>query len=582
MKNEKLKIKNSEMNKLILLISLFVCSLTLSAQKYVLVWSDEFNTPGLPDSTKWSYEIGKIRNDELQYYTSKRLENARVEDSVLIIEARKEKYNGADYTSADIVSKGIGDWKYGKVEISAKVPTGKGTWPALWMMPTNSEYGGWPKSGEIDIMEYIGVEPERLYYTCHFEGNVSGSTHQSSGTYSTKIVHPYNQFIKFSIIWTPEKIEWYANDVKYHSYTKRATDYRIWPFDKEFYLILNLAYGGSWGGYAGVDDTKLPHKFLIDYVRVYQLQDSEGPFKLNLQSAPHGKVEISPKLDFYPENTEVTLTAIPDSGYNFKAWEYMSGANPYKFTIAKNTTVTPVFYNPKELLSNGEFDKTMNPWGMYVNDSQTSSYSTSVVDSTLVINITKSTGTDWHLGFQESGLALKKTNYKLSFEAWADQAKQLLITVSKNYIDWSAHITRYQAITTTRKKYEINLSMPLNDNNVRLFFGIGKFLGKFYIDNISLTQIGTVTGNNELQLAENLFSVYPNPAVDGTFKVYFSDKNISGNPNLHVFSLDGKLLYQTNLTESETEINPGKLKSGFYFLKVISEKAIQTKKILIL
>ena len=155
-----------------------------------MVWSDEFNTPGLPDSTKWSYEVGKIRNNELQYYTYKRLENARIEDSVLIIEARKEKFSGADYTSADIVSKGIGDWKYGKVEISAKVPTGKGTWPALWMMPTNSEYGGWPRSGEIDIMEYIGVEPERLYYTCHFEGNVAGSTHQSSGTYSAKIVHP--------------------------------------------------------------------------------------------------------------------------------------------------------------------------------------------------------------------------------------------------------------------------------------------------------------------------------------------------------------------------------------------------------
>src|SRR5690606_23933318 len=116
------------------------------------------------------YETGKIANNELQYYTSKRMENARIEDSVLIIETRKEKYNGADYTSARIVSREIGDWQYGKVEISAKVPTGKGTWPALWMMPTYSEYGGWPKSGEIDIMEYIGVEPQNLFYTVHFEG----------------------------------------------------------------------------------------------------------------------------------------------------------------------------------------------------------------------------------------------------------------------------------------------------------------------------------------------------------------------------------------------------------------------------
>ena len=567
------------MTRFIQTVILIMFTLTLSAQKYVQVWGDEFNTPGLPDSTKWNYEIGKIRNDELQYYTSKRLENARIEDSVLIIEARKEKFSGADYTSASVISRGIGDWKYGKIEIRAKVPTGKGTWPALWMLPTNSEYG-WPTSGEIDIMEYIGVEPQNLFYTCHFEGN-NGTGHMSSGTKSSYISNPFNQFIKFTLVWTPDKLEWYANDRKYHQYIRTSNDIKLWPFNKEFYLILNLAYGGSWGGYAGVDDTKLPHKFLIDYVRVYQLQDSEGPFKLDIQSSPHGKVEVSPKLDFYPENTEVTLTAIPDSGYSFKAWEYLSGANPYKFIIAKNTTVTPVFYNPKELISNGEFDKSMNPWGIYVNDSKASTYSASVIDSTFVINITKSTGTDWHLGFQESGLAMKKTTYKLSFEAWADQAKQLLITVSKNYTDWSAHITRYQAITTTRKKYELTLTMPLNDNNVRLFFGIGKFLGKFYIDNISLTQTGTVTGNNELQLAENLFSVYPNPAVDGTFKVYFSDKNISKNTTLKMFSLDGKLLYQAKLTETETEINPGKIKPGIYLVQVKSDSNFFTTRLII-
>ncbi len=566
------------MIRILTITVLFLMSSVISAQNYVQVWGDEFNTPGLPDSTKWGYEIGKIRNAELQYYTSKRLENARIEDSVLIIEVRKEKYSGADYTSASIISRGIGDWKYGKIEISAKVPTGKGTWPALWMMPTYSEYGGWPKSGEIDIMEYIGVEPEKLYYTCHFEGNVTGSNHQSSGTNSTKIVHPYNQFIKFSIIWTPDKIEWYANDVKYHTYTKRATDYRIWPFDKEFYLILNLAYGGEWAGYGGVDDTKLPHKFLIDYVRVYQ----ESPFRLDIQSAPHGKVEVSPKLDFYPENTEVLLTAVPDSGYNFREWKYQSSANPYKILITKNTSVTADFYDPKELISNGEFWKNMDPWSFYVNDSQTNNYSASVVDSTFVVNITKSTGTDWHLGFQEGGLSLKKANYKLTFDAWADQSKQLLITVSKNYTDWSAHITKSATISTARKKYELTLNMPLNDNNVRLYFGIGKFLGKFYIDNISLTQIEPVTGNQEISLNENFFSVYPNPAVNGTFKVYLTDKNLSASRSLEMFSLDGKLLYQTKLTEIETEINPGKLKSGFYLVKVISEESIQTKKILIL
>jgi beta-glucanase (GH16 family) len=568
------------MNRLVQTLLLILITLTLSAQKYVQVWGDEFNTPGLPDSTKWGYEVGKIRNAELQYYTSKRMENARIEDTVLVIEARKEKFSGADYTSASIISRGIGDWKYGKIEISAKVPTGKGTWPALWMMPTNSEYGGWPRSGEIDIMEYIGVEPQKLHYTCHFEGT-DGTGHQSSGTGSTFISNPYNQFIKYTMIWTPDKIEWYANDRKFHEYRKQPTfDYRRWPFDKEFYLILNLAYGGVWGGYAGVDDTKLPHKFLIDYVRVYQLQDTEGPFNLNIIPANHGKVEVSPQLDFYPENTEVTLTAIPDSGYSFKVWEYQSRSNPYTFVIGKNTIVTPVFYNPKELLSNGEFNKSWNPWTFYIENSQNISYIQSVVDSTFVINITKTTGTDWHVGFQESGLSLKKANYKLTFEAWADQSKQLLITVSKNYTDWSAWVTKFQTISTTRKKYELTINMPVNDQNVRLYFGIGRFSGKFYIDNISLTQIEPSTGNQVISLNESSFSIYPNPSK-GNFTVKVSGFSEQKEQNLEILSLDGKLLYQTKLLKLETEINPGRLNPGLYLVNVKSEDYSYTSKLII-
>lgn len=567
------------MNRLIQIMIFMLITLTVSAQKYVQVWGDEFNTPGLPDSTKWGYEIGKIRNAELQYYTSKRLENARIEDTVLIIEARKEKYSGADYTSASLISRGIGDWKYGKIEISAKVPTGKGTWPAIWMLPTNSEYG-WPASGEIDIMEYIGVEPQKLHYTCHFEGT-NGTGHQASGTGSTYITNPYNQFIKFTLVWTPDKIEWFANDRKFHEYKKQSTfDYRRWPFDKEFYLILNLAYGGSWGGYAGVDDTKLPHKFLIDYVRVYQLQDSEGPFNLDIQTSPHGKVEVSPKLDFYPENTEVTITAIPDSGYSFKAWTHLSGANPYKFIINKNTTVTPVFYNQKELLSNGEFDKSWNPWSFYVENSQNLSYSPSIIDSTFVINITKTTGTDWHLGFQESGLSLKKASYKLTFDAWADQQKQLHITVSKNYADWGAHIVRNISITSTRKKYELILNMPVNDQNVRLFFGIGRFFGKFYIDNISLTQIEPATGNKEISLNVNSFSIYPNPSK-GNFTVNASEFSTHKDLKLQILTLDGKLIYHTPLLQPETEIKLKQVNAGIYIVMLKSDNQSFTKKLIV-
>ena len=562
-----------------LLFLLLITHLNSYAQKYVLVWNDEFNTPGLPDSTRWNYEVGQLRNNEQQYYTSKRLENARIEDSVLILEARKESFAGANYTSASIISRGIGDWKYGKVEIRAKVPTGKGTWPALWMMPTNSEYGGWPRSGEIDIMEYIGVEAQKLYYTCHFEGT-NGSGHQSSGGNSTFISNPYNQFIKFTLVWTPEKIEWYANDRKFHQYVKPAGDYRSWPFDKEFYLILNLAYGGNWGGYAGVDDTKLPHKFLIDYVRVYQLQDTDSPFKLDIIPTKHGKGEITPKLDSYLENTEVTLTALPDSGYSFKAWQYMSGANPYTFKIGKNTTVTPVFYNPGELLSNGEFDKSWSPWNFYVYDNQLISYKPSIDDSIFVVNITKTTGTDWHVGFQENGLSMKKANYKLTFDAWADQQKQLTVTVARNYGDWGSYLNKSVNITTAGKRYEVILNMPVADENVRLYFGIGRFLGKFYIDNISLTQIEPATANQGTKFEENTFDVFPNPA-EGSLTVHFSDFDRYKNTEIRLLAADGRLVNRSIMSGTPTTINTSGLKPGIYFVQLVNNNKSFSKKVII-
>ena len=254
------------MKQSILLLLFFCFVLQAYPQKYVKVWSDEFNTPGMPDSTKWNFLHQKGFNAELQYYTNKQSKNAWIEDGSLIIELRKETHLTANYTSAMLVSKLKGDWLYGKFEIRAKVPGGSGSWPAIWMMPTDDAYGNWPKSGEIDIMEYIGVEPDNLYFTTHYQG-ITG-THSQSGI-SKVISQPYDKYITFTLVWTPTKLEWYADGKLCHSYTKTSDDPKVWPYNKRFFLMLNLAYGG-WGGLA--DDTKLPHQFLIDYVRVYQLQ----------------------------------------------------------------------------------------------------------------------------------------------------------------------------------------------------------------------------------------------------------------------------------------------------------------------
>ncbi len=235
-----------------------------------MVWSDEFNKPGLPDSTRWSYDVGGggWGNNELQYYTKERSENARIEDSALIVELRKEKYSTNNYTSARLVSKSKGDWLYGRIEVRAKLPNGKGTWPAIWMLPTDWAYGGWPSSGEIDIMEHVGYDQGIIHATVHTD-----ALNHTKGTQvgnSTPINDCSTQFHVYAIEWSPDRIEAFVDNTKYFTFDNRKEGYTTWPFDKRFHLILNTAFGGSWGGAEGIDSTLESALFYVDYVRVYK------------------------------------------------------------------------------------------------------------------------------------------------------------------------------------------------------------------------------------------------------------------------------------------------------------------------
>jgi beta-glucanase (GH16 family) len=234
-----------------------------------LVWSDEFNYSGLPDSTRWGYDEGSHGwgNNELQYYTVRRKENARVENGNLIIEARKEKFGKAGYTSARLVTKDKGDWKFGRVEVKAKLPNGRGMWPAIWMLPTKWVYGGWPNSGEIDIMENVGYMPDSVFGSVHTK-----SFNHVLGTQTTKGVWRNDlstAFHVYAIEWDEQKIDFFVDNEKYLTFHNNKTGKDAWPFDQEFHLILNIAVGGNWGGKFGVDDTVFPQKMEVDYVRVY-------------------------------------------------------------------------------------------------------------------------------------------------------------------------------------------------------------------------------------------------------------------------------------------------------------------------
>jgi beta-glucanase (GH16 family) len=243
---------------------------------WIPTWCEEFNYTGSVDDTKWNYQTGGggFGNNESQYYTS-RTENAWVDGEKLIITALKEAYGGSQYTSAKIWTQGIANWKYGKFEMRAKLPGVDGTWPAFWMMPKSSVYGGWPASGEIDILEHTA------YYNIN---NAVGSLHTEAynhtlGTqisYSRETANLTTEFHTYSITWNEYSFSWYVDGYKYGNYVFNAAAVAYgamavsdaWPFDQEFYIILNLAMGGSMGG--TIDPGFTSDTFEIDYVRVYQ------------------------------------------------------------------------------------------------------------------------------------------------------------------------------------------------------------------------------------------------------------------------------------------------------------------------
>lgn len=243
-----------------------------------LVWRDEFNNPGLPDSTKWGYDVGGHGwgNKELQYYTKNRPENARVEGGNLVVEARKEALKPENaYTSARLLSRGKGGSQtYGRFEVRAQIPGGRGTWPAIWMLPDQNLYGNksWPDNGEIDIMEHVGYDPNVIHASTHCKSYYFRTNNQKTGV--TIIPDATTAFHVYAIEWTPETITAEIDGQLYFAARNEGTGWQAWPWDKPFHVLLNVAVGGEWGGQKGIDEAVFPQRMLVDYVRIYQMKKS--------------------------------------------------------------------------------------------------------------------------------------------------------------------------------------------------------------------------------------------------------------------------------------------------------------------
>ncbi len=289
---ERLEIRFTATERQPVLSALAVQRKQVRSDGWQLVWSDEFDVDGDPDPERWNVEEWPARkvNDEDQAYTS-RPRNVRVEKGHLVIEAHKEDFEEAFYTSARLQSQGKGDFLYGRFEIRAKLPRGQGTWPAIWMLPSdpfryatlcgegtdwqgNPDCDAWPNSGEIDIMEHVGYQMGHVHGTVHNEAYYWAKWEQRKGRIILDDVD--RAFRVYALEWTPDRIDIFVDDTLYFTYVNEHDGWRSWPYDHPFHLILNVAVGGMWGRAGGpIDDSVFPQKMLVDYVRIFRRAGDE-------------------------------------------------------------------------------------------------------------------------------------------------------------------------------------------------------------------------------------------------------------------------------------------------------------------
>jgi beta-glucanase (GH16 family) len=355
---------------MLLLSGLMLAMTALQAQNWTLVWSDEFEGDTL-NTDKWSYMIGDGTeyglpsgwgNNELQYY---REGNVEVSDGNLILTAKRENIDTKQFTSGRIRTKGKGDWTYGRFTFSALMPTGKGLWPALWMLPTDEAYGGWAASGEIDIMEYLGDETNKVHGTLHFGAAWPNNDYKGT-SYVTDGISFDSAFHHFALEWEPGEMRWYVDSVLFQTlgqgdwYTG-TIDFPA-PFDKPFHLLINLAVGGNWPGNPDIN-TQFPQELVVDYVRIYQdasLGISHGTSQFELeQNHPNpfsGQTTITFSL---PTEEQVVLELYDSTGRRVRTLADQRFAPGTHAVELGSGGLTPGLYTYRLLSSQGSSTRQM-------------------------------------------------------------------------------------------------------------------------------------------------------------------------------------------------------------------------------
>jgi beta-glucanase (GH16 family) len=546
-------------------LSLLLLTLTISisncivAQTWIPIWADEFNYTGLPDPSKWTYDVGGDGwgNAELQYYTDARTENARVENGNLIIEAKQEAYHGSDYTSARLISKGLGDWKYGKIEVRAKLPTGNGMWPAIWMLPTENIYGNWPKSGEIDIMENVGHDTDNIHWNVHTE-SYNHSIGTNKGSHQT-FTSPSSNFYTYAVEWYEDSIRFLVDDVEYFQFDKESEDYKVWPFKEKFHLLLNVSVGGSWGSVQGVDNNIFPQTMEVDYVRVYKQDEQQANYSCDVLNLSHGLGVKSPDANSYAAGTSVQLSTQADNGFVFNKWygTVQSSTPNLNLTMNLNYSQIPEFLRSGEMINNSQFLGGNTGWGGYG--------ATMAVDSGIyTTSISSTTANLWDIQMYQQGLVLVSgESYTVTVVASASQARDIKVALGMASSPWTSYGNSTLALTTTTQTFTFQANLHSTDSNARIVFDLGQHVGDVKLEEVSVVKNGLGVGVKpgvKSDKKRGLIKVWPNPA---TSHLYVDGVETF---NYRLYDIEGRLV------KSGREVTGGidvtSLKSGVYSLRL--------------
>lgn len=449
----------------------------IHSETWKMVWDDEFDGNQI-DETKWNFVQGGggYGNNELQNYTN-RTDNARVEDGQLVIEARKENFGGNSYTSAKLTTEGKGDWTYGKFEIRAKMPSGQGIWPAIWMMPSDeSLYSGWPASGEIDMMELLGHQPNKIYGTLHY-----GVPHGSSqGTYTLPGAENFaDRFHTFTVEWEPGEFRYYVDGILYSKmndwFTKNAQEGGNYtypaPFDRDFFMQLNLAVGGDWPGNPD-DTTVFSQKMLVDYVRVYALEGGQYRKPVEPAKGSDSAIIREPGADG---------SYVMNGGFDASlqdGWVFQPFAPPADLFGGSGTTA----------LDQGALKTSIDKEG-------DETYAIQLVQANLPI--------------------VKGSTYQLSFDAWSEGDRTMVVDISGPDRNYSRYLSDQTVQLSDRKEtYTYTFTMKTEtDPNGRLEFNMGKAgLLPVWLDNVRLIRTAEADPNEARDILPSGNYVY-----NGTF-----------------------------------------------------------------